>query len=78
MSEDRLVDIQDKLNMIIKLLASNIIEGKSQTEAILALGNIGINRNTIADIVGTSPLTVSVRLSEAKKKTNSTKRGKRK
>lgn len=39
---------------------------KSDTEQIILLSNLGFDRNSIAAIVGTTPNTVSVRLSEAK------------
>jgi hypothetical protein len=39
---------------------------KTDTEQILFLANLGFDRNSIAAIVGTTPNTVSVRLSEAK------------
>lgn len=67
MSENNLKSIESKLDIIIKILASNISEGKSQTESILNLSKLGLDRNAIADIVGATPSTVSVRMSEAKK-----------
>ena len=39
---------------------------KSDTDQIIFLSNLGFDRNSIAAIVGTTPNTVSVRLSESK------------
>jgi RNA polymerase-interacting CarD/CdnL/TRCF family regulator len=41
-------------------------KGKTDTERIFFLSNLGFDRNSIAAIVGTTPATVSTRLSEAK------------
>lgn len=71
MAEDILKRIDTKLDTIVRLLASRSIEGKGKTEAILTLGALGIDTNLIAEIVGTTPGTVSVRLSEVRKKSKS-------
>jgi hypothetical protein len=69
MSTDKDIDsVISKLEIIINLLASNLVEGKSQTEAILTLGKLGLDRNQISSVTGATASTVSVRLSEAKKK----------
>jgi hypothetical protein len=68
MNEDILKNIESKLDVIIKLIAGNFIKGMSKTDAILTLGMFGLDNNTIANIVGTTNKTVSVRLSEQKKK----------
>ncbi len=75
MTEEILHRIDKKLGVIIKLISSKFIEGKSQTESILTLGALGLDRHLISEIVGTPANIVSVRLSEAKKKTKS--RGKK-
>lgn len=68
MEEEILKRIETKLDIVVRLLATKAIEGKSKTEAILALGASGLETKPIAEIVGTTPATVSTRLSEAKKK----------
>jgi len=73
-AEDILREIDRKLDVIVRLLASRLIEGKNQTESILLLGGFGLDRNLIADIARTKPATVSTRLSEAKKKTRSSRK----
>jgi hypothetical protein len=47
-------------------LRTSDYKDKSDTEQIIFLANLGFDRNSIAAIVGTTPSTVSVRLSEAK------------
>ena len=65
--QDKEVDeIIRKLDAIIKLLSIPVISGKSQKDSIITLGQIGLDRNSIAEIVGTDAQQVSVRLSEAK------------
>jgi predicted transcriptional regulator len=68
MSEKLLSEINSKLNVVINLMAKNLVKDLNQTEAIIELGNFGLDRNTISTITGASPSTVSVRLSEARKK----------
>jgi hypothetical protein len=69
MPTDKVIDsVINKLDIIINLLACNLVEGKSQTEAILALGRLGLDRTQISRITGATTSTVSVRLSEAKNK----------
>lgn len=67
MSEDMKL-ILERLDQLIRLLASNTIKGMNKTKAISALGAVGLDRNLVAKIVGTTPLTVSVTLSEAKRR----------
>jgi len=70
MSEDTLDKISEQLDQLIAVSALSAIKGMKPTEAILALGSAGLDRNLIAQITGSTPLTVSVRLSEAKAKAN--------
>jgi hypothetical protein len=79
MSEEALSKISEQLDQLIALVALNTTKGMKPTEAILALGSAALDRNLIAQITGSSPLTVSVRLSEAKakKKPSAKKRSKK-
>jgi len=76
MSDEILMSIEKKLDAIVKMMASKYIEGKSKTESIENLGNLGFDRNLISEITGVKPNVVSVRLSEAKKKKPKTKKSK--
>jgi len=79
MSEEVLNKISKQLDQLIALAALNIAKGMKPTEAILALGSAGVDRNLIAQITGSTPPTVSVRLSEAKaKKKPSAEKGSKK
>jgi hypothetical protein len=66
MSDGDLNKISNQLDQLIALVALDIAKGMKQKEAILLLGSAKINRNLIAQVTGSSPQTVSVRLSEAK------------
>ena len=68
MDNESLKELESKLDILIKLIAKNTIQEKNQTESIVFLGSIGLDRQTIAEITGASPNTVSVRLSEHKNK----------
>lgn len=58
-----------KMDIIIRLLAlDNIKELKTQSEKILALSSCGFTPSEIAIFLNTTPNTVSVTLSKAKKK----------
>lgn len=68
MEEEILRSIDKKLDTMIKLLASDRVQGKSKKDAIVALGALGIDTDTIAQLVDTTPATVNARLWEHKKK----------
>ena len=76
MSDEILMSIEKKLDAIVKMMASKYIQGKSKTESIENLGDLGFDRNLISEITGVKPNVVSVRLSEAKKKKPKTKKSK--
>ena len=66
MSDQVLNEINQKLDQLVALVASNAVKGMKQAEAILLLGAAKLDRNLIAQILGTTPGTVSVTLSQAK------------
>jgi len=66
--------IESKLDLVVRLLAARAIEKASKKESILALGLAGFDRNKIAELVKTTPLTVSVVVSDSKKSTKGKKR----
>ncbi len=68
MEEKTLKSIDKKLDVIIRLLAGNSVQGKSKKEAIITLASFGLEANAIAEIVGTTIATVKARLWEQKKK----------
>lgn len=79
MSEQTLQRIEAKLDTIVRLIGSRVIEGgslegKNQSEKIKVLGNLGVERNLIACILGTTPETVRVTLAKAKRGPKNKKR----
>ena len=68
MSEKQFQMLIDKMDALIKITALNVLKDKSKTEQIKILADLGLGRQEIASMVGTTPLTVSVTLSQMKKK----------
>jgi len=66
MTDETLKDISKKIDYLVLMAASIVVKGLRPNEAIPVLASFGLDRNAIARVVGTTPLTVSVRLSEAK------------
>lgn len=60
-------EVITRLDKLIRLVATNLVIGKSQTEQIGLLSRAGLQPKEIADIVGTTPNTVRVTLSTARK-----------
>ena len=57
----------EKLDIIIKLLATGQIKGKESKEQILFLHNLGISNKDIAEILGKTQNTVNATLSQSRK-----------
>ena len=68
MEEESLKKIEDKLNIIIKLLCSKYVEGKSKTDSILLLETIGVDRELICDLTGSTPASIRSTIFAARKK----------
>lgn len=77
MNESSARDLSDKLDVLIRLAAIGLCEDKTQQEKIYLLSMAGLTPKTIADILGTTPNTVSVALSNMRKKRRSGTSGKR-
>jgi CRP-like cAMP-binding protein len=58
----------EEQRVVRRLLALSIIDGKPQREKIQLLCVAGLDRHEIAELVGTTPLTVSVEISNMRKK----------
>jgi hypothetical protein len=67
MEEKDLKAIDSKLEMILRVVAWSAVDGKTLAESASVLSRLGLDRNQIAAICDTTPQTVSVRLSEAKR-----------
>jgi len=69
MDEKQFMEITGKMDLIVRLLALNIVKDlKVQKDKIVALSSFGFGPSEIAKLLGTTPNTVSVALSEIKKK----------
>jgi CRP-like cAMP-binding protein len=67
----KLDDLGTKVDALIQVVAITsrkevIAKGKTKTDQIVILSDLGLSRNIIALIVGTTPEAVSVRLSQLK------------
>ncbi|MBI2105620.1 hypothetical protein HYT56_02150 [Candidatus Woesearchaeota archaeon] len=61
--------IEKKLDILIKLVASNMIkEDSTQTESILRLNKLGIRNKDIAEILNSTENYVNLIISKSKKK----------
>ena len=62
-------EIEKKLDILIKLTASNMIkEDSTQTESILRLNKLGIRNKDIAEILNSTENYVNLIISKSKKK----------
>ncbi len=69
MAENQLKEINEKIDIIVNLLALNLVkDAKNQKDKIINLYSFGFTPSQIAKLLGTTPNTVSVAVSEIKKK----------
>lgn len=68
MSKEQSDPIIDKLNTLIKITTASAFKDKTKEEMILILSDLGIQRNEVADVVGTTVKYVDKVKYEAKKK----------
>ncbi len=59
--------LEQKVDILIRLIASGMVNGKPQNEQIEILSKAGIKPTEIAKIIGTTPNTVRVALSAIRK-----------
>jgi predicted transcriptional regulator len=57
-----------KLDLVARLLSLSLVEGKRQADQITLLSKAGLAPKEIADLLGTTPNTVRVALSNMRKK----------
>jgi DNA-binding NarL/FixJ family response regulator len=69
--------LETELRIVRRLLALSLIEGKKQREQIALLATAGMDRHEIAELVGTTAGTVSVEISNLKKRKSEESRGRR-
>jgi DNA-directed RNA polymerase specialized sigma24 family protein len=66
---DEITELTSKLNLLIRLLALSILEGRAPVEQMVLLSRAGFAPREIAELVGTTPHTVSVTLSKMRRAT---------
>lgn len=67
MTDLNLPELDQKLDVLIRLVAIGVCGDRTQREKIGMLGMAGLSPKTIADILGTTSNTVSVALSNLRK-----------
>lgn len=77
----RLGELSAKVEALIQVVAitsrkETVLKGKTKTDQIKMLADLGLSRNVIALIVGTTPETVSVTLSKLKAEKKKIKKSK--
>lgn len=81
--QDRMIELLEKLSAKVEALIQvvavtsrkeTVLKGKTKTDQIKTLSDLGLPRKIVALIVGTTPETISVRLSEMKRKGKKTKK----
>ncbi len=68
------IKILEKLDLLVKLTALNIIKDKDFKEQVKLLSSIGLQPKEIADLLGKTPNNIRVTLSQIRKEKNKKKR----
>lgn len=77
MNDTQIGELMRKLDIIIKLLTANMLQGKDLTQQATALSSIGLETKDIAQILGKDSHLVSSTLYQAKKSKGSNKEEKK-
>ena len=67
MSEDHCKEVLEKLDILIRIVALSVVAERPRQEQCELLGDSGLTPRQIAEILGTTPNTVSVALSKMRK-----------
>lgn len=67
MTSEQLDDVLCELRKILRLMTLSITKGLSQREQIAMLSAVGFQPREIAELIGTTPNTVSVTLAHMRK-----------
>jgi hypothetical protein len=68
MSNDILSEVNRKLDVIIRILAYQVVAKMTLSEGAPLLKRIGLNASEIAAVYDSSPKSISVRISEARRR----------
>lgn len=74
MNEQQHKELIKKLDTLIKVNTSMLVEGKEFREQVQLLTNLGLTPKEIADVTGKTANNVSVTLNQLKKKKKSNKK----
>ena len=66
MDKEQFRELVGKLDILTKLLAANIFQGKPLGDSILFLADLGLQNKEVAEILGTTPACVNKIKYEAK------------
>jgi hypothetical protein len=78
MSEFEYQKINQKLDMLIRVIAIGLIEDRTQNDQMRLLAKVGLQPKEIADLLGTTANTVRVGLSKQRKLVGSRSTSKKK
>lgn len=67
MSEVSAPNNKDKMDVLIRLMAISLVNGKRQRDQVRLLSLAGMGPKEIAELIGTTPNTVNVSLSQLRK-----------
>jgi DNA-binding NarL/FixJ family response regulator len=76
-NQDSDTKLENQFRIVRRLLALALIEGKTKGQQIQLLSDAGMERQEIAQLVGTTVGTVSVEVSNLKKRRSKETRGRR-
>jgi DNA-binding NarL/FixJ family response regulator len=65
---EELQSLNEKVDILVRLLACALTTGRSQQECISILSKAGLQPKLIAELIGTTPNTVRVTLTNMRKK----------
>jgi len=74
MNEDTLKSIDVRLGIITKLIALDVVKGRSFQEQVKLLHDVGMQPSEIADCLGKTPNNVRVAIHALKKKSSAEKK----
>lgn len=77
MNDKQFAELSKKMDTVIKLLASNLVQGKNLTQQAVLLSAMGLERKDIALILDKDPALISQSLYQAKKSKGSKKEEKK-
>jgi hypothetical protein len=66
-NEEKMDELNQKLDLVVRILAYQLVSGKTLSNGAPVLKRLGLSASEIAAVFGTTQNTVNVRLTESKK-----------